>query len=489
MADPVWLGIDLGTQSVRALAADTQGGVLASASAPLTSVREGVRHTQQPSDWWEAVCTCCLQVTDALGDRPVSAVSTDATSGTILLVDQKFSPLSEAMMYDDGRAAEESTEINAQGKAFWSKMGYLTQRSWALPKLLWLAHHHPGLLTNGLVAHQNDYIQARLAGHPLATDSSHALKSGFDLLRNEWPHDLIAKIGLPSNVFPEVVGPGSVIGSVSQKTAEATGLPVGCPIVAGMTDGCASQVAAGAVRHGAWNSVLGTTLVLKGASKQRVVDPLGVVYSHRSPSGIWLPGGASSVGAGVFVGLFPAAELDTLSDAASALPNLNAVMYPLAGTGERFPFIASEAQAFTIGHPQGPVEEFAAALLGVACIERLCFDYLRMVGAPVDGPISITGGAVRNSFWNQLRADVLGLPLRIPASTEVAFGSAVLAASYGSSLETAVESMVHTREVIQPHADRHIALKVRYLQLIDELQKRGWLPEEVANFARTGANA
>jgi sugar (pentulose or hexulose) kinase len=101
----------------------------------------------------------------------------------------------------------------------------------------------------------------------------------------------------------------------------------------------------------------------------------------------------------------------------------------------------------------------------------------------------MTGGGVRNSFWNQLRADVLGLPLHVPASAEAAFGAAVLAASYGSSLETAVESMVHTREVIQPHADRHSALKVRYLQLIDELRKRGWLPEEVANFAQTRANA
>lgn len=488
MSKQVWLGIDLGTQGVRALAADEHGTTLASASVPLASTREGVRHVQRPEDWWAAVCRCCLQVTQSLGECRVSALSIDATSGTVLFVDEHLAPLSEALMYDDGRAAEESAEINARGEAFWAEMGYRTQRSWALPKVLWLARQHPDLLTNGHVAHQNDYIHACLVGRKLPTDSSHALKSGFDLLRNEWPQELFAKLSLPLGIFPDVLPPGSVIGTVSQSAAAATGLPPDCPIVAGMTDGCASQIAAGAVRHGAWNSVLGTTLVLKGASKQQITDPLGVVYCHRSADGTWLPGGASSVGAGVITKLFPGMDLDELSRRASALDVLDAVMYPLSGTGERFPFVAAQAHAFTLGPASGDVEQFAAALLGVACIERLCFDYLRMVGAPVDGPVSITGGGVRSTFWNQLRADVLGMSLHVPASTEAAFGAAVLAASHNGSIEAAVDSMVRTREVLQPRAERHAALSTMYLRLIQALEQRGWLPEQVADFTRAKAH-
>lgn len=489
MSDPVWLGIDLGTQSVRALAADAQGAVLAFASAPLASFHDGVRHTQRPEDWWAAVCTCCRQVTAALHGRVVSALSIDATSGTVLLLDENLHPASEALMYGDARAVDESTEINCKGETFWAEMGYRTQATWALPKILWLARHCPESFTSGCVAHQNDYIHARLAGRMLPTDWSHALKSGFDLLRTGWPITLFTNLGLSDRHFPGVVSPGTVIGTISSEGARSTGLPSGCPIVSGMTDGCASQIAAGAVQHGDWNAVLGTTLVVKGASRKRVTDPLGVVYCHRSAQGTWLPGGASSAGAGVLTRLFPSADLNELGRAASALPRLEAVTYPLAGTGERFPFIAPQAQSFTIGSPHGQVEEFAAALVGVACVERLCFDYMRMLGAPVHGRISITGGGVQSAFWNHLRSDLLGTPLHIPASPEAAFGAATLAASHSNSLEAAVSAMVHPREVVHPDASRARHLIELYRRFVGALEQRGWLPQHVADFARVRATA
>jgi D-ribulokinase len=489
MFDPVWLGIDLGTQSVRVLAIDGSGTVLASASQPLTSHRDGARHTQSPAQWWSAVATCCQQVTAALGGLRVSALSIDATSGTILLMDEQFQPLSEALMYDDGRAADESATVNAADESFWAEMGYRTQRSWALPKLLWLAQRHPQSLTRGGLTHQNDYIHARLAGKRLATDSSHALKSGYDLLHSRWPHELFEYLGLSAEIFPEVVPPGTVIGQVSREAAAATGLHEGCLIVSGMTDGCASQIAAGAIRHGQWNSVIGTTLVLKGASAERILDPLGVVYSHRSPNGCWLPGGASSVGAGMITKLFPAANLDDLNTAAAAIDVPAAVMYPLAGMGERFPFTAPDARAFTLGTPLGAPEEYLALLIGVACVERLCFDYLAMLGAPIGGEVSITGGAVKSKIWNQIRADVLRRPLHIPASTEAAFGAAILAASHTSSLEAAVQQMVTAREMVIPRRNRAAAFTALYLQLVDALKERTWLPSAVADFAHSRATA
>src|SRR4029079_6142435 len=98
---------------------------------------------------------------------------------------------------------------------------------------------------------------------------------------------------------------GTHLGNVWAAAAAETSIPEGTPIFAGMTDGCSAQLGAGAVRVGSWNSVLGTTLVLKGVAPELLKDPLGVVYSHRSPDGHWLPGGASSVGAGVLAQQFP----------------------------------------------------------------------------------------------------------------------------------------------------------------------------------------
>ena len=479
MSSPLWLGIDLGTQSVRAIAVDNAGRILAQASAPLTSHRDGPRHTQLSEEWWSAVCACCLAVTRELDGRPITALSIDATSGTILLLDNNLQPTTEALMYDDARASVESDDINAAGESFWQQMGYRTQRSWALPKLLWLQRNQPQSLRDAQLVHQNDFIHARLAGQLLPTDSSHALKTGYDLVHSQWPHVLFDHLELPATLFPTVSAPGQVLGEIIPAAAAATGLPPGCLIISGMTDGCASQIAAGAIAHGQWNSVIGTTLVLKGASRERILDPLGVVYSHRSPSGLWLPGGASSVGAGMITKLFPSADLDAMNEAATALGIPKSVMYPLAGQGERFPFSAPEAHAFTLGSPSTAVEEYAALLTGVACIERLCFDYLSQLGAPASGQLSITGGATRSAFWNQLRADILQRPLRIPSSTEAAFGAAILAASHASSLEESVQSMVHLRETIQPRPYLAGAFDALYRQLTEALHQRGWLPQSI----------
>lgn len=492
MTDPIWLGIDLGTQSVRAAAVDSTGNVLASASEKLTSTRDGARHEQDPRQWWSATVACCRAVTSQLAGRNVTALAIDATSGTILLIDEALQPLTNGLMYDDGRAELESKHINEAGAAFWREMGYSTQRSWALPKLLWLQRNEPTLFARGTLAHQNDFIHAKLAGKVLATDASHSLKTGYDTAREAWPSALFETLGLPARVFPEVVRPGAVIGTVSREAAAETGITAGCLIVAGMTDGCASQIAAGSMAPGEWNSVLGTTLVLKGVSEERLHDPLGVVYSHRSPSGKWLPGGASSTGAGMVTKMFPAADLTALNDAAaqrvSRLGAPRAILYPLAGQGERFPFSVPAAESFLLGTPQDEVEQYAALLAGVASIERLCFDYLALLGAPIDGRISITGGAVQSRTWNQFRADTLGAPLATPAVTEAVFGAAILAASHASSIEACTQTMVSTRETVTPSAASPQFIEL-HTRLVRELAARGWLPQHVADFSLARANA
>lgn len=102
--------------------------------------------------------------------------------------------------------------------------------------------------------------------------------------------------------------------------------------------------------------------------------------------------------------------------------------------GERFPFTAPHAEGFVLGEPSDEIDLYAALLQGVAFIERLCFDYLQMLGAPVSGDLSLTGGAARSRYWCQLRADILGRPVRVPENAEAAVGMAVLAASLGVNI-------------------------------------------------------
>ncbi|MGW1187287.1 FGGY-family carbohydrate kinase [Streptomyces sp. NPDC002559] len=470
----MWMGIDLGTQSVRAVVAGDDGEILGSGSAPLTGRRDGVRHEQRPLDWWTAVCAASRR---ALRDGPAPrALAVCATSGTVLLGDAAGRPLTPGVMYDDGRAAAEAERAG-------------TSPSWGLPKAMWLLREHGGAAGGAVrIMHQADVVLARLAGTPLPTDSSHALKTGYDPEREAWPWRRFEGLGLPGELFPDVVRPGTRIGEVGRAAAEETGIPAGTAIVAGMTDGCAAQIASGALAVGSWNSVLGTTLVLKGVTSSPVEDPAGVVYNHRAPDGSRLPGGASGVGGGALTAAFPAADPALMDMLARAHEPARVVAYPLVATGERFPFVAPEATGFLLGEPASDAEHWAALLTGVGLVERLCFDYLDLLGAPAHGALTFTGGAVRSGHWSRLRADILGRPVRIPQYSEPALGMAVLAA-YGAgatdTLHRAAARMVRLRHVLHPHPVRTAWYTEPYLTLVDELERRGWLPGPVAAHART----
>ena len=266
-------------------------------------------------------------------------------------------------MYDDGRARSEAAEVNDKGATLWRELSYRVQASWALPKLLWMVRQ--GMMQAGAkLLHQNDWLNLRLAGRLLATDSSNALKTGYDLLRSCWPVEVLESLGIEASVLPEVVPPGTRIGEVDGRAARETGLPEGTPIFAGMTDGCAAQIASGATGVGSWNTVIGTTLVVKGATERLLHDPLGVVYSHRSMDGLWLPGGASSTGAGAIAAEFAAEQLPALNAFAEEHGPTPLVVYPLAGRGERFPFAASDAEPFALGEAGSVEERYVGCVAG-----------------------------------------------------------------------------------------------------------------------------
>ncbi|NBE94982.1 carbohydrate kinase [Nonomuraea sp. KC401] len=475
----VWIGVDLGTQSVRAMAVTGGGDVLGVAARPLDSHRDGPRHEQDPEQWWQALAGATREALRDVPPERVAGVAVDATSGTILLTDARGGALTPALMYDDRRAADEVGRVNEVGGHVWERLGYRRmQPNWALPKLLWLLRDAP---PGARPAHQSDFVNRRLTGHDVATDLSNALKTGVDLIEERWPAEVLDALGVPAGLLPEVVRPGTRLGVVCPQAAEQTGIPAGTPVVAGTTDGCAAQLGAGAQRAGSWNSVLGTTLVLKGVTRELIHDPLGVVYSHRAPDGSWLPGGASSTGAGVLTRDLPGRDLDALSAQAAAgfgTRSPGAVTYPLVSRGERFPFAAPDAESFTLGDPADDVERYAAILLGAAFVERLSFDYLDLLGAPVDGEIILTGGATRSAYWTRLRADVLGRPVTLRENAEPAFGMAVLAAcSAGGELA----GMISTRAVVEPSgAD----LREPYLRFVGELERRGWLGAAAARHAR-----
>lgn len=478
----VVIGIDLGTQSARAFAVQPDGVVAAKASEPLRPTAGGLPAgwiEQDPAEWWRAVCACLQQVMASLpaGTR-VAGISTDSTSGTIVPVDAQGEALSAAVMYNDQRSEPQVAGVQAAGAALQQKLGYAFGSSFGLPKIRWFQQAQPALFERTRwFLHAADYITGRLSGEWGVSDSSNALKTGYDLEALRWPDFIEAGLGIPLQRLPRVFLPGQPIGVVCARGSQETGIPRGVPLYAGVTDGTAAQFASGAAQPGEWNSTLGTTLVLKGIARELRPDPLGIVYSHRHPEGWWLPGGASNTGTDWVARDHPGADIGELDRQAAGFFPTALTRYPLAKKGERFPFFHAGAQGFSIGEPRGLIDGYAAGIEGMGMLERLAYATLERLGLEVGERVYITGGGTRSALWSRIRSSVLGKTLVQPAETETAFGSAILAAAgcWHTSLSQASAAMVRLLQTIEPEPALARAYNMKYQAFLAALRERGYI--------------
>lgn len=484
-ATPAVAGIDVATANVRVLVTDAHGTVLAEGGAPLPPpVRDARgRSEQSAASWWPAAAEALRQATSSLPARgaEVVAVAACATSGTLVLTDGDGAPLGPALMYDDRRAADLNARAQRAGSARWAALGLTVGPTAALGRVAWYAAHAAEFPAAARIAHTPDLLGHRLTGSPVPADWSHALKTGYDPLTGEWPTEVLDALGVPARWLPDVRPPGTLAGTVCAAAAAETGLSEGCEVRLGMTDGCAGQIATGAVRPGQFVGVLGTTYVLKGVTRSLVTDPTGALYSHRHPDGWWLPGGASNTG-GEALARTPSERFPALDAAARERGPASCVSYPLRREGERFPFVTGEARGFTLGAPAGEAERHRADLEGVAFLERLALDRVRALGVPVEGPLHAAGGGSRSALWNRIRATALGMPLRVADRAETAFGAALLAAagSLHPSLDAAAAAMTGGGELVEPVREEKAALDASYARFVAELERRGWLETSAA---------
>lgn len=476
---PAYLGVDVGTQGIRVVAVDVAGTLLSShgVGIPLRA-RDGV-HEQSPEAWWRALLPLLAAVAADLRStdpavRPL-ALAVTSTSGTVIPLAADHTPVHPALMYDDTRAAPQAQRCRAAAtEAGWPGVAYGT--SYGLPKIVWFMESHPAETERVAIwAHAADYLIGRLSGVWGVTDPTNALKTGFDSQSDRWPGYISDALQIPASWLPRVLPSGTPVGSLLPDVAATTGLPATTVVTTGMTDGCASQIAAGAVGPGEWNTTIGTTMVVKGVTRDPVRDPLGRLYNHRHPDGWWMPGGASNTGADWVARDFAASDLTDLDDAARTLIPTPWIAYPLTGEGERFPFIAPAAKGF---EPNGlaEAERFAARMEGVAYLERLAYELIEGLSGETVERVFSAGGGSRSETWSLIRANVLQKPVLRMHHPEAAVGAAILAASRTSfaSLEAAARAMTTPAGAVEP-GDLVAAYAAGYERFVAQLRERGYL--------------
>jgi len=475
------VGLDVGTKGVRALAVSLTGQVVAvgrSAFPAESQHSDGVIAEQDPRAWSDAAKAALRGMMDRVpSGSKIVGIAVDATSGTFLLTDADYRPLTPGVMYNDLRATAQAKQAADSLRKTLQPYGIEIAPAFALPKILHIAATQPEVFGRCRhVVHQTDWIVGMLCGRYDVTDVSTALKTGVDPGRLAWPKEIAGDLGIPEDRLPRVVLPGQPIGKVTANAAAETGLPVGTPVVAGCTDGTAGFLASGAASPGDLNVTLGTTLVFKAVSAEPLVDPSGVVYNHRHPASGFLPGAASSTGGEWVAGQFGQTDLDALGrEAAQSLPTRR-LAYPLVHTGERFPFASATARGFGLDETLPAAERFAAGMEGTAYLERMGVERFAVLGLPVGPTVFATGGAAAGDTWLRIRASVLRRVYAVPEQPECGVGAAVLAAAaYRGDFAKAAQGLVRIGRRVEPDRRLADAYEEEYWKFKNELHQRGYV--------------
>jgi xylulokinase len=167
-------------------------------------------------------------------------------------------------------------------------------------------------------------------------------------------------------------------------------------------------------------------------------------------------GGASNVGGICLNNRFYKEEITELNESVDQLAPTGVLIYPLTGTGERYPFVDPDAQEFIIGDVSDRKILYTALMEGVGYVERLAYQVNERMGMKIGNEIFTSGGGCKSDEWLRIRASILNRSLKVPAVVDAAMGSAMLAASktFYSSLEEAAENMITFSKTIEPVKER-----------------------------------
>lgn len=479
--EAIFIGIDIGTQGIRIMAVTDDGSIAASDSHTFSLMSElNIREEQSPELWWNYTLRSLKKVSEVLKTlgvlNQVAAISVTSTSGTVIPLDRNCQPLHHALMYSDTRSTKEALLCREASRRAGGEDYTPFEPSYGLPKIVWFSKQFPEKAEQvHLWCHPTDFILGKLSNQWGCTDYTNALKTGFNLVTEKWPDYLQQELNLPSSWFPKVVPSGTVLGTLSVEISELSHLPETIKVVAGLTDGCASQMASGSLKPGEWNTTIGTTMVIKGVTRNRIMDPLGRLYNHKHPKGYWMPGGASNTGADWISTDFEHDDLNHLNQWAERFIPTGTISYPLKQHGERFPFISQAARGFDA--PNLSREQlYASRMEGLAYLERLAYEMIEELSSEKVQEVYTAGGGSNSDVWLAIRSNVLNKPIYRMEHNEGAIGAAIVAASgtYFSDIESAGRHMLKLSKVVEPGAWVEQYDEGYYL-FIEALKSRGFL--------------
>ncbi|PSK95909.1 xylulokinase [Murinocardiopsis flavida] len=425
---PLYLGVDLGTSSVKAALLDSGGelhGVSAAAytlSSPDPSWAE-----IDPRLWWDAAARAVRACTARRADR-VAAVGLSGQMHGVVLSDADGAAVRPAILWPDGRAADRLDRFTALPGDARARLANPPMPGAAGPMLVWLADHEAAALARARWALQpKDWLRLRLTGRAATEPSDASGTLLYDLAADDWAYDVAARLGLRGDLLAPVLPSARSAGGLTREAADALGLRPGTPVAAGAADTAAAALGA-ALRPGDVQLTIGTGAQVVALADRigPAPDPRTNVFRTAAPQGYYRLSAIANAGLALewavrvfgatWDELYAAAEGDG-AGAPVFVPHLA----PERGAG----LAAGAFTGLKAGHDRADL--LHAVLRGVAGGIADAVAALEPDGA---APVRVAGGGARDPRWLALLRRVLGRRLDpVPVHEASVRGAALLAAA------------------------------------------------------------
>lgn len=450
MMEKYLLGIDIGTSACKVATFRINGEVVSTASEayPVYYPKEGWAE-QDPNDWWSAVCKAIHKALVAGGIKAskVAGIGVAGQSWSAIALDKDGKVLTNTPIWMDTRAQSICHRLNQErpgGMEIFKNAGNYLNPSYSTAKILWYEENLPEVYREiDKIMQSNGYIVYQLTGRKTIDKSQAYGIHSFDMRHGVWNEKMCKALGIPRTFLPEIKECSEVVGEVSVKAARETGLAAGTPVVAGGLDAACGTLGAGVVKSGETQEQGGQAGGMSICLEEFKADPRLILSYHVVP-GKWLLQGGTTGGGGTmrwFENEFADHERHIEKETGvSSLTQLNeyAKKVPAGSEGMVFlPYMSGERSPIWNPYAKGVYYglDFAktkghfvrATMEGVAYALRHNLETAKAAGADVTELLAV-GGAANSILWTQIKADVTGKRIKVPASdTATTLGAAILA--------------------------------------------------------------
>jgi xylulokinase len=272
---PGVIAIDVGTSSTKACFTNELGEVesLHHVNYEYETHKSGF-YEQDPTVWWDAVCSCIKLVLADVSKNLVKSISVTGQYPSLFPVDRSYNPLRKAILWLDSRAESQASEIK-------EGLGVNIGSAWPIPKIMWVRDNESAIHEQAYKYLQvMDFIRLKLTGECI-TDWTSAWALSYDTEHQDFKNDILEFAGLSSNLFPKVLGPMDFCGNVSEQASQKTGLNPGTPVITGGNDISMAAVGSNAYNENFVFDVTGSSTFIGTIITDRVYAfPFGLFVTN-----------------------------------------------------------------------------------------------------------------------------------------------------------------------------------------------------------------